>query len=292
MEVFVYSRKVEEAHKPEFNRLISGLIEKGATLLIHPFLQSYFEHQLSELSDSWRAVEVNSNFEHVKWAISIGGDGSLLETARMMELWQVPTLGINTGRLGFLTQVSLSIAPTLLDDIFLGQYHVEHRTFIDTHIPDNDDTVIPKALNEVAILGYPHNTMISVHVYVNDLFVATYWADGLMLATPTGSTAYSLSCGGPIVSPETGSFLITPIAPHNLNLRPLIIPDSAEVTFIPESRDGKFMVNIDGKSHYVQSGTKIKMTKSANSLRLIQLKDQHFYKIIRQKMGWGFDQRG
>jgi NAD+ kinase len=242
------------------------------------------------MSFEWRAqlaiVEEISLLQHIDLVLSVGGDGTILEVSRLINAHRVPILGINSGRLGFLSQLSFVEFENAIEEIVSQDFEIEHRAGI-----EDEEAPLPKALNEVALLGHPHNTMITVHTYVNDIFLATYWADGIMLATPTGSTAYSLSCGGPIVSPDTGSFIITPIAPHNLNVRPLIIPNSSKVTFIPESREGKFMMVIDGESHFIGNEAKIQLKKADVELRLVRLRNEHFFKSIRTKLGWGFDKR-
>jgi NAD+ kinase len=290
MKIFLYTRKVDMDHMEFINQWVDFLIRRGCQL----FVQENFlaiNLSFSPWKDSFQVVSENNQIEEVDLAVGIGGDGTLLELSRFIGNYRIPIIGVNTGRLGFLSVVQLHQAKESFERILNQEFEIEHRSFISVAESEESETVYPNALNEVVIVGYPHNTMIAVHAYVNDRFLATYWADGLMLATPTGSTAYSLSCGGPIVSPDTNSFIITPIAPHNLNVRPLIIPMSQKVTFIPESREGKFMMNIDGQGHLIHSGARIVMERAQNELRLVKLKGSDFFDTIRNKMGWGFDQR-
>ena len=289
MNIFVYTRKVELDQQEPLGFLLHQLLRRGCKLFVKehflPFLPMSFEwrNQLVVMED---LVELTK----MDMVLSVGGDGTILEVSRLLTGVKVPILGLNSGRLGFLSQLSFVEFEQAIEDIVNGNFEIEHRSNIEVKIQDSD-IAFPHALNEVALLGHPHNTMISVHACVNDIFLATYWADGLMLATPTGSTAYSMSCGGPIVSPDTGSFIITPIAPHNLNVRPLIIPQSSKVTFIPESREGKFMMAIDGQSHFLDHDVKISLFKANVDLRLVRLRNEHFFKSIRTKLGWGFDKR-
>jgi len=289
MNVFIYSRKVESDQQEALGHLLYHLLRRGAKL----FIQEHFLPYIP-LSFEWRnqliVLEDLSELAQMDIVLSVGGDGTILEVSRLLSGIRVPILGLNSGRLGFLSQLSFVEFEQAIEDIVNRNFEIEHRSKIQVNILDAD-TEFPNALNEVALLGHPHNTMIAVHAFVNDIFLATYWADGLMLATPTGSTAYSMSCGGPIVSPDTGSFIITPIAPHNLNVRPLIIPQSSKVTFIPETREGQLMMAIDGQSHFLDREVKIILAKSDVDLRLVRLQNEHFFKSIRTKLNWGFDKR-
>ncbi len=289
MNVFIYSRKVESDQQEALGNLLYHLLRRGAKL----FVQEHFLPYIP-LSFEWRnqliVLEDLSELAQMEIVLSVGGDGTILEVSRLLSGIRVPILGLNAGRLGFLSQLSFVEFEQAIEDIVNRNFEIEHRSKIQVNILDAD-TEFPNALNEVALLGHPHNTMIAVHAFVNDIFLATYWADGLMLSTPTGSTAYSMSCGGPIVSPDTGSFIITPIAPHNLNVRPLIIPQSSKVTFIPESREGQLMMAIDGQSHFLDREVKIILAKSDVDLRLVRLQNEHFFKSIRTKLNWGFDKR-
>lgn len=290
MKIFLYSRKLEMDHLEYINQWVEFLVRRGCQLFVQEnFLSANLS--FSPWREHFHLVSENNQIEDVDLAVGIGGDGTLLELSRFIGNYRIPIIGVNTGRLGFLSVVQLHQAKESFEWILNQEFEIENRSFISVSQSDSEEVIFPNALNEIVIVGYPHNTMISVHAYVNDRFLATYWADGLMLATPTGSTAYSLSCGGPIVSPDTNSFIITPIAPHNLNVRPLIIPMSQKVTFIPESREGKFMMNIDGQGHVIQSGSRMVMERAQNELRLVKLKGSDFFDTIRNKMGWGFDQR-
>jgi NAD+ kinase len=289
MKIFLYTRKIEAEYREAVTGFIDFLVRQGSSVFIHETLKGVVSD--SPWRDQLTVIESAQHLDGMDLAVAIGGDGTVLELARYSGHWRIPIVGVNTGRLGFLSLIKINAVKENFAQILNQEFDIEHRSFIEVMVNDEEVTSLPRALNEVAILGHPHNTMISVHAYVNDTFLATYWADGLMLASPTGSTAYSLSCGGPILSPEVNGFLITPIAPHNLNVRPLIIPMSQKVTFIPESREGKFMMSIDGQSHYISNGTKITMQRSGVELRLVRLKEEHFFDTIRNKMGWGFDQR-
>jgi NAD+ kinase len=289
MKIFLYTRKIESEYRESVIGFIDFLVRQGCSIYTHETLKSIVFD--SDWLDQMTILDSPNELDGIDLAVAIGGDGTVLELARYTGHWRIPLVGVNTGRLGFLSLIKIQTVKESFAQILNQEFDIEHRSFIEVMVNDEEVSSLPKALNEVAILGHPHNTMISVHAYVNDTFLATYWADGLMLATPTGSTAYSLSCGGPILSPEVNGFLITPIAPHNLNVRPLIIPISQKVTFIPESREGKFMMSIDGQSHYISNGTKITMQRSSIELRLVRLKEEHFFDTIRNKMGWGFDQR-
>lgn len=224
-------------------------------------------------------------------AISMGGDGTFLETARRVGNKEIPILGINTGRLGFLADISQQEMEAALNDFFNGNYKIEERSLIQVQSEEAPLKGYPYALNEVAVLKRDNSSMISIRVEINGEYLTTYQADGLIINTPTGSTGYALSVGGPIIMPQAGIFGITPVAPHSLNMRPLTLKDEAEITLEVESRSHNFLVAIDGRSESCREGTRLSLKKAPYRIKVFQRKEHSFFNTLRNKLMWGADIR-
>lgn len=224
-------------------------------------------------------------------AISMGGDGTFLETARRVGNKVIPILGINTGRLGFLADISQQEMEAALNDFFNGNYKIEERSLIQVQSEEAPLKGYPYALNEVAVLKRDNSSMISIRVEINGEYLTTYQADGLIINTPTGSTGYALSVGGPIIMPQAGIFGITPVAPHSLNMRPLTLKDEAEITLEVESRSHNFLVAIDGRSESCREGTRLTLKKAPYRIKVFQRKEHSFFNTLRNKLMWGADIR-
>lgn len=223
-------------------------------------------------------------------AVSYGGDGTFLDCVRLLGRFEIPVLGINSGRLGFLANVPKEEAAQAFADLKAGKYTTEARTMIHAKGDFSEEPAFPCAFNEFTIQR-SGTSMISVEAYVNDEMVATYWSDGVILSTPAGSTAYSLSAGGPVVAPGCNCFVLAPIAPHNLTMRPVVIPDDSEITFRLYTREGAAFVTLDNTSYEVADGSVFKVSKSKNSVFLVKLQNISFYDTLRNKMLWGIDRR-
>ncbi|REE01680.1 NAD kinase [Marinoscillum furvescens] len=229
-----------------------------------------------------------SEFEAV---FSLGGDGTLLDTLTHVDDSQVPILGINLGRLGFLAVISKENIAAALQAYFAGRYEYDDRSLVQLHtdIPLFEDKNY--ALNEFAILRKDTSSMIVVKCFLDGEFLNTYWADGVMVATSTGSTGYSLSCGGPVIIPNTNNFIITPVSPHNLNVRPLIISENSELTFVVETENQSCQVSLDSRSESVSDKVEFKVRKAPFKARLIKIEDSSFLDTLRNKLNWGLDKR-
>ena len=225
------------------------------------------------------------------FAITLGGDGTFLDGMRYLYNQNIPILGINTGRLGFLTSFSLNEFTTFLPEILNGNFFIDERTLIEQNTPKNTFKDCNKALNEFTIQKTDSSSMVTIHTYVNGELLNTYWADGLIVSTPTGSTAYSLSCGGPIVMPKSGNFIITPIAPHNLNVRPIVLPDDVEIELKVESRSEHVLIALDSYSQIIKDNTAITLKKAAKKLKIIRPDGYTFFSTLRNKLMWGADKR-
>jgi len=221
----------------------------------------------------------------------LGGDGTLLDTVTLVRDKNIPVLGINFGRLGFLASLGKENLDSLVQALATRSYVVDQRTLIhmDANIPLFGDT--PYGLNEFAIHKRDTSSMIKIHTYLNGEFLNTYWADGLIVATPTGSTGYSLSCNGPVVFPESGSFVITPVAPHNLNVRPIIVPDNNIISFELEGRTDQFICTLDSRKEFVDRNVQLAVKKENFTISLVRLPEKNFLQTLREKLAWGFDTR-
>ena len=223
--------------------------------------------------------------------LSLGGDGTILQAVTLVRDSKVPILGINMGRLGFLASIEKKLIPDAIYQLVNGSYEVEERSLLKLDSTENLFGEIPIALHDFTILHRDNSSMITIHTYINGDFLNSYWADGLIVASPTGSTGYSLSCGGPIIFPDSSSLVITPVAPHNLNVRPIIIPDHSVLTFEVEGRSENFLCTLDSRKEIIHSRHQLAIRKCEYTVRLIQLQPVSFLKTIHTKLNWGLDQR-
>ena len=240
----------------------------------------------------WKVYEPGDvTIEKLDVFISIGGDGTLLETISHIGRFEIPVLGINTGRLGFLATTSKDEIESALAQMLAGTYKLDKRAVLrlESSVP-----VFGKlnfALNDFTIVKKDTSSMITIHTYIDGEFLNSYWADGIIVATPTGSTGYSLSCGGPLIFPRSGNFVITPVSPHTLTVRPIIVADSSEITFQIEGRSKRFLVSLDSRIATVDNTIKLTVKKADFKVNLIQLEGQHYFRTLRQKLNWGLDIR-
>lgn len=224
-------------------------------------------------------------------ALSLGGDGTFLRTAARVNRQNIPILGINTGRLGFLADISSQELENTVDELFKNYYKIEERTLLCLHTEEPIYRGYNYALNEIAILKRDTSSMITIHTFLGDDFLASYQADGLVIATPTGSTAYSMSVNGPILVPQSHSLVLSPVAPHSLNVRPLVIPDSITIALTVESRNEYFLVSLDGRSEVFPANTLLTISKANYTTKVIKRHNQTFYQTLREKLMWGADVR-
>ncbi len=279
---------------PEFNEAISYLFK---SLHAHGVKTCVFEPFREFMATSITEAKNQPTFKHRKevaeidWLISIGGDGTLLDSVTLIGDSNVPILGFNTGRLGFLSNINIPLLDEAVASLVNKNYKRDKRALIEVMASDIDLGEVNFALNEVTIHKKETSSMISIHTYMKEQFVNTYWADGLIVSTPTGSTAYSLSCGGPIVMPGTDSWVLTPIAPHNLNVRPLVIPNNAEIRLRAEGRESNFLLTLDSRSFTISEKSEVVLRNAPFQVELINLRGQYFFNTIRNKLMWGIDRR-
>lgn len=222
---------------------------------------------------------------------SLGGDGTFLQTVAWIGCKDIPILGINTGHLGFLADIDMFEISEVLDEIFHGKYRIEERSLLQLKSSSQFYWKYNYALNEVAILKRDSSSMITIRTYLNNVFLTEYLSDGLLLATPSGSTAYNLSVNGPIIIPQAHNFVLSPVAPHSLNVRPLVIPEDYKVRFVVESRSKNFLISLDGRSEIFPSGSEFQVQKANFTIKIIKRLNQNFYSTLREKLLWGTDVR-
>lgn len=262
----------------------------------HPaelYIDKDFHHYLTEelkLGIQADGIICDDDFE-ADIVISMGGDGTFLEAARRVGKKEIPILGVNMGRLGFLADISPLDIEDVVERLYEGKYSIEARSVIEVALPGNSLKGYPYALNEVAVLKHDNSSMISIHVSIDGEHLTTYQADGLIISTPTGSTGYALSVGGPIIVPQAGIFSITPVAPHSLNMRPLALRDNAVIELSVESRSHNFLVAIDGRSESCPESIRLIIRKAPYKVRVFQRQNHSFFNTLRNKLMWGADPR-
>ncbi len=289
MKVAIYSRGNEQELKDELHELIGELLKNNIEVLLHFSLARFL---LPEMQDNLQFFSSHDELNKtVDFLISLGGDGTILDTITLIKDKNIPILGINYGRLGFLAGISKTELKTVVDALVNRTYVVDKRTLI--HLDANKELFdnTPFALNEFSIHKRDISPMIKINTYLNGEFLNTYWCDGLIVATPTGSTGYSMSCNGPIVFPEAASFVITPVAPHNLNVRPIIVPDNYIISFEVESRSDKFICAMDARREIVSTGIQLAVKKEKFTINLVRLNENNFLSTLQTKLTWGLDKR-
>lgn len=291
MKIAVYGKAISGEHTPYLNLMLDKVRLSGAELYVYqPFLTSLMQY--TGLSDVAGTFSNHADFpQHADILLSIGGDGTLLDTLPLVRDTGIPLLGINTGRLGFLSSVSRHDIDSAMEALLKGSFGIQERTLIQLDSPSGLFGEINYALNEATVFRKEATSLIVIQVYVNDIFVNAYWADGLILATPTGSTAYSLSAGGPILTPDSGNFVITPIATHNLSVRPIVIPDSSIIRIKVVGRHTQYTLSMDSRLAVIDQSYELIFSKAPFKIRLVETEGKDFFSTIREKLLWGLDVR-
>jgi NAD+ kinase len=292
MKIALYGQTVNHEFFDDLSRLFLLFKEKRFSVYIYrPFLE--YLQQDCEINPEISGIFENGDDlpDDVKYLFSLGGDGTLLKSFMAAKSGTIPLVGINSGRLGFLSDISRSEIESALDDILEGNFYIDERTVLELETIRNNQPVMQYALNEITVTKLDSSSMINIHTFINNEFMNTYWADGLIIATPTGSTAYSLSVGGPILTPDSENFIISPIAPHNLTVRPLVVPDHNFITLQVEGRGLHFLTTVDSKSESFYFSELLKIRKAPFKVKTIRLKDHSFFTTLRNKLMWGVDKR-
>jgi NAD+ kinase len=291
MKVAIYSRGIDTEQEVLLLTLLEELRRYHIKIYLHKSLvkaESAVNMLPIEFSTFVRHEELDYSFDYL---ISLGGDGTMLDSATLVRDKRIPIVGINFGRLGFLASISKENVTAAVEALVNGTYTIEKRTLLhlDANVPLFGDA--PFALNEFGIHKRDISPMIKIHTYLNGEFLNSYWADGLIVSTPTGSTGYNMSCNGPIVFPDSASFVITPVAPHNLNVRSIVIPDNNIISFEIEGRTDQFICTMDSRREIVKKDVELAIKKEDFTIPLVVLNENSFLSTLREKLTWGLDKR-
>ena len=291
MRIAIYSRGIENNQHQDITMLLDELALRGVEPV---FYQDFFNQFYSAIDIKAKYSTFNSYADlddTIDCIISLGGDGTLLDTVTLVRDKGTPVVGINYGRLGFLANIGKEDLHTTIEALVNHTFVLDKRTLIhlDANIPLFGE--VPYALNEFSLHKKDSSPMIKIHTYLNGEFLNTYWADGLIVATPTGSTGYSLSCNGPVVFPDSGSFVITPVSPHNLNIRPIVVPDDNIISFEVEGRTDGFLCTLDSRREIVTKEIQLAVKKEKFGINLLRLNENNFLQTLRNKLSWGLDKR-
>ena len=295
MRIALFGREPKTQNLPYIEVVLEKLHEEKVQIGVYSPLKDAVEQIKQEEFENLEYL-VYANEEELKdfdadFLISLGGDGTILDATVLIQSKDIPILGINMGRLGFLANVAKSNIESSLDALFTGRFQLDFRTLLQVKTSCNKLLKPNFALNEITLARKETTSMITVHTYLNGNYLNSYWADGLIVSTPTGSTGYSLSCGGPIIMPNSDNFVLTPIAPHNLTMRPFVINDSNMLRMQVESRENEFLASLDSRMHSFTSDTELLIQKADFRIALVQTELQDFPSTMRNKLSWGRDYR-
>lgn len=285
----IFGNEYQAKKSVSIETILAFLEKKKAEIYVE---NAYYDFLVRDLHLDVKVAGVfeDYNFD-VDYVISMGGDGTFLKAASKVGAKGTPIIGINMGRLGFLADVLPSEIETALDSLYAGECQIEEHAVIQVEARGGVLAGNPFALNDIAVLKRDDASMISIRTHVDGEFLVTYQADGLIVTTPTGSTAYNLSNGGPIIIPQSGSLCLTPVAPHSLNIRPIVINDTAEIQLDIESRSHNYLVAIDGRSERMTEEISLVICKAAHSIKIVKQRNQRYFSTLREKLMWGADQR-
>jgi NAD+ kinase len=292
MKVAIFGQYYQNDTRPIIKDIFVFFNRNGVEMVIEEkFLKILYEEKIVEKQYNTFSShkDLNSSFDIL---ISIGGDGTILRAATFVRDSGIPILGVNAGRLGFLAKVQKENIESFLQIVLEKKYNISQRSLltIDCY-PNNTEIDINFAMNEVAVSRKDTTSMITIETSLNGEYLSSYWADGLIIATPTGSTGYSLSCGGPILTPDVKGLVVTPIAPHNLNARPLVIPDDTEITLKVSGREAQYLVSLDSRITSMDNHSIIKIKKTPFNINMVEIPEETFFKTLRTKLLWGEDKR-
>lgn len=293
MKVAIFGRYYNDTTSASVETLFNYLSKQGIDAYIETQFHKLIDvesHDIKNFATYNTFSELDKSFDFL---VSIGGDGTILRSTMFVKDLGIPIIGINTGRLGFLATIQVDAIEQAIQNILDGHYKISERSLLSVETsPENDDIKSMNfALNEITVSRKNTTAMITVDTYLDDEFLNSYWSDGLIVSTPTGSTGYSLSCGGPVITPGANNFVLTPIAPHNLSARPLIIPDSTEIQLKVNGREESHLISLDSRIATLENGTLIKIKKADFKIKMIDLLDETFFSTLRKKLLWGEDKR-
>lgn len=293
MKFAIFGQLYNERSASTIQVLLSVLDQMQISVAIEQYLYNEIEKNKGYDLENSSVSTFNNLDSTYDLLISVGGDGTILRAVTFVKDLEIPIIGINTGRLGFLATIQENNIKDAIDDIINRKYKISERSLLSiTTSPKNKSILdLNVALNEVTISRKNTTSMITIDTKLNDEYLTSYWADGLIISTPTGSTGYSLSCGGPVIMPESENFVLTPIAPHNLSARPLIIPDSTEIKLKVSGRETHHLISLDSRIATLKNDTLITIKKSPFKIKMIELNDESFLNTLRKKLLWGEDKR-
>lgn len=292
MQVIVFSREFKESDTPHIQLLFDTLQDEGIYAYVYaPYLEELKGHIHFKRDVGVFEGYIDFSLKKFDFVITLGGDGTILSALLHVRDSGVPIMGINLGRLGFLASIEKKRIPEAIQLLKRGMYNIEERglLYLESNLPLFGNNRF--ALNDCTLLKRDTSSMITIHTYINGAYLNSYWADGLIVATPTGSTGYSLSCGGPIIFPNSGNFVITPVAPHNLSVRPVVIADDSIISFEIEGRAENFLCTLDSRFEMITAAHQLAVRKNDFTVKLVQLEDVSFLRTIRDKLIWGVDSR-
>ncbi len=291
MRIALLGKPFREDFYQNIKTLFDKLNQSGTELILHRHFAEFLIGKVGIEPGKCSYFDEQSGLpEDIDFLFSLGGDGTFLETVCHVRDKGIPILGINTGRLGFLANISRDDIESSIDDLLKGNYELEDRCLIRLNTSEGIIDEMNTALNEITIIK-KNTSMITINAELDGEYLNSYWADGLIISTPTGSTAYSMSVGGPIVLPESRNFIISPISPHNLTVRPIVVPDDKTISLEIKSRSNEFQVALDSRSYTVKSGVKLLIDKAPYCIRMVKFPSNSFYNTLRNKLMWGVDRR-
>lgn len=290
MKIAIHGRNFTEAARPFIQTMFNELAKRKWEVQLSGIYRTILD-DIGVDHQAHLGYDSSDNLFDADFIFSLGGDGTLLEAVTHVGQRETPIVGINVGRLGFLATIPPSGIPSMLQRIEDRNFSLDTRSLVSVESQNRLFGSLNFGLNDITITKTDTSSMITVHSYMNDEFLNSYWADGLIVSTPTGSTGYSLSCGGPVLVPQSQNFIITPISPHNLNVRPMVVEDSAMLKFEITSRSGNFLVALDARSIVVEEGTQLIVRKADFHARLIKMPEDTFFNTLRSKLSWGLDMR-
>lgn len=293
MKVAVFGRFYNERTTVSVETLFNYLLKKD----IDAYIETEFFNLIKNEEQNKRSYTTFKTFDTLDTSfdllVSIGGDGTILRAITFVQDLGIPIIGVNTGRLGFLATIQVDGIENAIQNIIDGKYKISERSLLSVETtPENKNiSSLNFALNEITVSRKNTTSMITVETFLDNEYLTSYWSDGLIVSTPTGSTGYSLSCGGPVITPDTNSFVLTPIAPHNLSARPLVVPDTTEIQLKVTGREEQHLVSLDSRIATLNNGTLIKIKKASFKIKMIDLLNESFLDTLRKKLLWGEDKR-
>ncbi len=291
MIIAIYGRDFNDSVLPYVQEVFDALAANKIKIEVYQKFYHFIEKKVSLPADISTFENHSELVSNANILLSLGGDGTLLDTLALVRDSNIPVIGINFGRLGFLASINKTEIHEAIKALVNGDYSIDKRRLLHLESKKSLFGDVNIALNDITIHRRDNSAMMIIHAYMNGEFINSYWADGLIIATPTGSTAYSLSCGGPIILPNSQNFVITPVAPHNLNVRPIVVSDDVTLTFEVDARSTKFLVTCDSRTETVDRSVKIHISKAKFDINLIRLNNETFLTTLRNKLLWGIDTR-